>query len=168
MTSYDIIFNPFLEKIEKDVDFFMYEGLDDIETKEIITRRCNSYLNKAIMEFNAKSKTSIDFENRDENLECFNFDLKINEIDIFIDLLYIEHMSQDISRLKMISPYFSENEVTRIFSPANERKSYLEMVKTMKDDVNLKIKKYNGIDRETGKTKLPSYDLTKIGANYAN
>ena len=168
MTSYDIIFTPFQEKIVQDMDFFIYDGLDDTQTKEIITRRCTNYLNKSVMEFKAKSRSNVDFDNRDKDLKTFNFELHNDEIDIFVDLMFIEHMSQDIARLKMISPYFSESEITRVFSPASERKSYLEMINTLKKEVEQKIKTYNGRDRETGKIKLPNYDVTKIGANYVN
>ena len=166
MTSYDIIFTPFQEKIAQDVGFFIYDGLTVTQTEDMISRRCTSYLNKAIMEFNSKAKTTVDFNNRDEIMETFNFDLNGTEIDIFIDLLYIEHMSQDITKLKVISPYLNESEISKIFSPASERKTYMDMINLLKSDVFLKIKKYNGVNRDTGKVKLPTNDTSKIEAKY--
>ena len=45
-----------------------------------------------------------------------------------------------------------------LFSPANERKTFLEMVNSKKKEVDILISNYRAVDRLTGKLKTINYD----------
>jgi len=68
------------------------------------------------------------------------------------NLMVQQHLYRDIMKLKIYNSYFTTQEV-RIFSPANDRKTFVDMFRDIEDRNIKEIKSYNSRDRLTGSLK---------------
>lgn len=156
-TSYETIYNSFFDRVEKDDTFVDYINLTDVECMELAQKRAHAYLIEAISELTSKCTPDINFKDYDDDLEVINEDLTVNEINLLADIMFKIYMARDIPKLHVFSLNFTPSEMN-VFSPANERKTYIELIEKLQADVDRAIDNYVSTDRITGKRKGINYD----------
>lgn len=143
-TPYSDVIELFLDKIEQDTDFFRYDGLSEYETMDIINTRCKNILNLAIRSLQPMldETHNINLLNRDEDLEEFGNDLNDLEIDLISEAMVLEHYNIKKAKLGKINTYLGSSSM-KVFSPAEERKSYLQFISQIRADFYEKLDNYN-------------------------
>lgn len=152
-TSFDKITSRLLRKIEKDKDFFEYYNLSVSEVQSIVMEQAVGYLYDAIDLLTSKCEPDTDFYDYDEELLQFNFELTQREIGLLASLMYEVYFERDEALLKAFKIRMTPSDLNQ-FSPANERKSFEDMLQRIKDENTNKIAKYVSTDRNTGKRKM--------------
>ena len=152
-TSFDEITSRLLRKIEKDKDFFDYYNLSVSEVQSIVMEQAVGYLYDAIDLLTSKCEPDTDFYDYDEELLQFNFKLTQREIGLLSSLMYEVYFERDEALLKAFKIRMTPSDLNQ-FSPANERKSFADMLQRIKNENTNKIAKYVSTDRETGKRKM--------------
>ena len=152
-TSFDKITSRLLRKIEKDKDFFEYYNLSVSEVQSIVMEQAVGYLYDAIDLLTSKCEPDTDFYDYDEELLQFNFELTQREIGLLSSLMYEVYFERDEALLKAFKIRMTPSDLNQ-FSPANERKSFEDMLQRIKDENTNKIAKYVSTDRNTGKRKV--------------
>ena len=152
-TSFDKITSRLLRKIEKDKDFFEYYNLSVSEVQSIVMEQAVGYLYDAIDLLTSKCEPDTDFYDYDEELLQFNFKLTQREIGLLSSLTYEVYFERDEALLKAFKIRMTPSDLNQ-FSPANERKSFEDMLQRIKDENTNKIAKYVSTDRNTGKRKM--------------
>lgn len=152
-TLFEPIRNKFFRRIEKDRDFFSYYNISVEEAIQLATKQANGYLIEAVEKLTDNCSPDIDFMDYDEVLEQFNSDLTKKEQGLLADLMYEVYFDRDLVLLKAFKIAMTPSDLN-VFSPANERKSFTEMVKDIKLQNSVKIDHYISIDRLTNKPKL--------------
>ena len=152
-TSFDKITSRLLRKIEKDKDFFEYYNLSVSEVQSIVMEQAVGYLYDAIDLLTSKCEPDKDFYDYDEELLQFNFKLTQREIGLLASLMYEVYFERDEALLKAFKIRMTPSDLNQ-FSPANERKSFEDMLQRIKDENTNKIAKYVSTDRNTGKRKM--------------
>lgn len=152
-TSFDKVTSRLLRKIEKDKKFFEYYDLSVSEIQSIVTEQAIGYLYDAIDLLTSKCEPDIDFYNYDKELQEFNFELTQREIGLLASLMYEVYFERDEALLKAFKIRMTPSDLST-FSPANERKTFEEMLQRIKSENINKISKYVSTDRNTGKRKM--------------
>ena len=152
-TSFDKVTSRLLRKIEKDKDFFKYYNLSVSEVQSIVMEQAVGYLYDAIDLLTSKCEPDTDFYDYDEELLQFNFELTQREIGLLSSLMYEVYFERDEALLKAFKIRMTPSDLNQ-FSPANERKSFEDMLQRIKDENTNKIAKYVSTDRNTGKRKM--------------
>lgn len=152
-TSFDKITSRLLRKIEKDKDFFAYYNLSVSEVQSLVMEQATGYLYDAIDLLTSKCEPPVDMYNYDEELMEFNFELTQREIGLLASLMYEVYFERDEALLKAFKVRMTPSDLNQ-FSPANERKSFEDMLQRIKDENTNKIAKYVSTDRNTGKRKM--------------
>lgn len=160
MTFKETIFQRFLDKIEQDRDFFGYYKLTEQESIDLIKLRCSKYYEEAIILFQLLTSIDHDFfkeveyvdPNTNETKLILQKDLTIVEIDLIANLMREIHYYRGYSRLKAMEIQFSPKDLN-VFSPANERKTFMDMVEKIQQDNRVLFDLYNSKDRDTGTRK---------------
>lgn len=152
-TSFDKITSRLLRKIEKDKDFFAYYNLSVSEVQSLVMEQATGYLYDAIDLLTSKCEPPVDMYNYDEELMEFNFELTQREIGLLASLMYEVYFERDEALLKAFKIRMTPSDLNQ-FSPANERKSFEDMLQRIKDENTNKIAKYVSTDRNTGKRKM--------------
>lgn len=160
-TSWDVIIKAFFNKIEKDADFFSYYNVDPTEAVEIASTRAMEYLKEAVSKLTLNCTPDIDFNDYDEQTKSFNEALTNTEIDLLANLMREQYFEKDLSLLKAFTVRFSPKDLN-VFSPANERKTFMDMFKDIMNENRTLIAQYAARDRLTGKLKIIDY------SKYAN
>ena len=111
------------------------------------------YLYDAIDLLTSKCEPDTDFYDYDEELLQFNFELTQREIGLLASLMYEVYFERDEALLKAFKIRMTPSDLNQ-FSPANERKSFEDMLQRIKDENTNKIAKYVSTDRNTGKRKV--------------
>lgn len=151
-TSWELIYERFFKKIEKDNSFFSYYNVSDQEAIELATMRAKDYLIESISKLTSSCAPDIDFNDYDEEQALFAEDLTRNEVDLLASLMREKYFEKDMSLLKAFETKFSPKDLT-VFSPANERKTFKDMLDGVIDTNNSLIREYMSRDRLTGKLK---------------
>ena len=156
MTSYEQLYTPFFDRIEKDANFFSYYNLTKDEAVEIAKSRTRNYLSEAISIW--KRNCTLDFElEMNDDVEEISETLTNDEINLLADLMYEVYISRDVVTLKSMVNALTSTDLKMLHSPANERKTFMDMYKTLKYNNEVTMSQYNGRDRETGKRKVINY-----------
>lgn len=148
-TSFNVIFQKFYDRIEKDETFFKYHNVDVAEAITIAHQRAKNYLLEVLDELSSVGGLQVDFSDYDDEFEKINFRLYPKEVKLVVEMMYLTFMRRDEVLLHAMEINFSPSDLT-IFSPANERTSYRNFIKQLSDDVELKIDNYKNRDRKTG------------------
>lgn len=156
MTTYEELYTPFFNRIEKDATFFSYYNLTEDEALEIAKSRTKNYLNEAITIWERNCTLDIEIV-LDDELEEISADLTHNEINLVADLMYEVYISRDIVTLKSMVNALTSTDLKMLHSPANERKTFMDMYNTLKSNNEVAMSNYNGRDRLTGKRKVIDY-----------
>lgn len=155
-TPFANIYTKFFDKVEKDDQFFNYYNILKGESMAIAIERSKSFLEESVTDLMLKCTPDIDFNDYDDVLCEFKEDLVKNEINILACLMFEKYVSRDIATLKVFEINFTPTDL-QTFSPANERKSFMQMYKELQDANNLMINNYISRDRITGKKKGITY-----------
>ena len=87
-----------------------------------------------------------------ENTDEFVDDLTDEEIQLLGgDLAFEAYLDTKIAKLDTMINTFSSSDLVALHSPANERKSFMDMCKDVKAENQVKISDYASRDRLTGK-----------------
>lgn len=156
-TPFEVLYEAFFDRIEKDASFFQYNNMSVEEALSLAKKRAKKYLFEAISQLQLMcSPDGIDFNDYDEVLEVFNNELTRTEIDIIADLMFEKYLEKDFATLTAMKQKFSPTDL-RVFSPAAERQSFIQMFEYIRNK-NLKtIDNYKSRDRLTGKRKYIDY-----------
>lgn len=109
-----------------------------------------------------KSKCTLDFQFQfnDESNEVIispeTISLTIDEIDILANLMKEIYYQRDLSKLKAFKIKFSPSDLNS-FSPAEERRTFVNMCAFIKNNNEVLIDNYASRDRLTGKLKSINY-----------
>lgn len=154
MTPYSNIAKRFIRKIKKDKEFFCYGNVTEKELEEIVKQRTNDLLDDSVNELQLQvtQMQNISFLDKDDDLEQFNFDLTFVEEDLISDLMVVKYFEEELLSLKAMQKYLGND--IKVFSPARERKTFLETVQYKNVKFVEKLDRYNSTDRLTGKVLL--------------
>lgn len=159
MVDFEILYEAFFDKIEKDKDFFSYNNVPIEYALDIAKMRSNRYLKEALSAISLKctpdkcGKNFIDF---DDEGEVLNYDLSYTEIDIIANVMYEKYLFREFSKLKAQANRFTTKDLN-VFSPANERNSFTAMYNLIVQANEVMIDNYNSIDHTTGNTLTLDY-----------
>lgn len=151
-TSFDTVIKRLLKKIEKDRDFFEYYNMSVSEVQSLIKEQATGYLYDAIDLLNSKCETDVDFYDYNELSHDFNFQLTQREIGLLASLMYEVYFERDEALLKAFKIRMTPNDLNQ-FSPATERKTFMNMLEIIKLENTNKVSKYVSSDRKTGRRK---------------
>ena len=169
-TNFSDVNQLFFDKIQKDADFFMYNNVNIEEALEIAESRAEGYLIESIAKLVLSCTPTINFTDFDLAVSTttgtppvtttipahFNPDLTFIEMDILTNLQYEKYLDKDTVLLKALANNLSPKDMN-VFSPANERKTFLEMLTFIKKENMKMIKQYTSRDRLTGALKQIDY-----------
>lgn len=151
-TDRALVRQVFFDRIESDSTFFqLYGTLTDGQKQAIMDERANTLINEAIIMLKRKYETEIDFAVDDEADE-FTDDLTQEEILLIGGDLALEaYIGRDIAKMKTRINTFTSSDLKALHSPANERKSFMDMYKQLQQENQAKIADYASRNRTTGK-----------------
>ena len=159
MVSYETFYEAFFDKIEKDKDFFSYNNVSTEDALHIAKMRSQRYLKEALSTISLKctpDKCGKNFTNFNDEQEVLDCDLTYTELDIVASVMYEKYLFREFSKLKAQANRFVTKEFN-VFSPANERNSFVEMYKTVKRENEVLIDNYLSLDHSTGDTLFIDY-----------
>ncbi len=151
-TFFDSIRKKLFRRIEKDTDFFNYYNMSIVEAMKLAEKQANGYLIEAIEKLTDNCSPDVDFFDYDETIEMFNFDLTNKEKGLLADLMYEVYFERDLVLLKAFKIAMTPSDLNQ-FSPATERKTFTDMIETIRQENRRKIDNYASTDRLTGKPK---------------
>jgi len=151
-TLYDDIYKDFYQtKLVNDKEYTSYAGITDpVEIASLVEAHSLSLMNNAISEIYKRGVPQIDFY--DKNDIQFNNELTDIEINLLVDGMYCNLMCEVRNKLKILGLTFKSTELN-LFSPASDRNSYEQMLKSISDDLEFSIQSYLNRDRITHKLK---------------
>lgn len=157
-TLWTDVYVVFFKKIEKDADFFSYNNVSPEDALDIAKERANGYIKEAIAKLTLNCTPDIDFNDVGKGVDgdFFNADLTNVEIDLLASLMREKLFDKDLSLLKAFETRFSPKDLT-VFSPANERKTFTDMIRDVTKDNLTAISQYGSRDRLTGKLKMINF-----------
>lgn len=153
---YEKVYNFFYNKIVNDVDFFTYVTLSQEEARQIALQRSKDLLVTSINRLYEFGQPDIDFYDRDDSLEMFNDDINVKEQDLLSEIMFVKYLELDVIKLKVQTTIFSNKDL-KLLSPANERKTFMDMFKDRENKMKKSIKSYFSRDRITNKYKTINY-----------
>ena len=153
-TSYEDVIEKFYRKIKQDKDYFCINDLTEYEFNQLLNERSVELLDDAVNELQllVSVNQDVDFQKRDEIMEEWKFNLTAIEQDLISDLMVVKYFDEELIKLKAMQKYLGSD--INVFSPAHERKTYLQMVEYKHKTFESKLSKYNTRDRLTGKHLL--------------
>lgn len=153
-TTFDLMRNRFYKRIEKDKDFFTHYNVTVEEAIQLAETQANGYIIDAIDKLtDIYTPKDVDFYDFNDTLEVFNFDLTKKEIGLLVGLMYEVYFERDLVLLKAFKIAMTPSDLNQ-FSPASERKTFTDMVESIKQDNIVKIDNYASVDRITGERKI--------------
>lgn len=170
-TLFSDIYQLFFDKIQKDAEFFMYNNVDVEEALEIATSRSKGYLIESISKLVLNCTPDINFTDFDLDVSTtagtppvttvttpahFNNTLTFIEQDILASLMYEMYYDKDMVLLKALSNNLSPKDMN-VFSPGNERKTFMDMLIFIKKENIKMLKNYTSRDRLTSELKQIDY-----------
>lgn len=152
-TSFDEIFSIFLDKVKKDKKFFNYFNVSIEESLTLAKQQSKYYLFESISKLTLMCQPDVDFNDYNESLNVFNFKLTLQEINILANLMFEVHLNRDTALLGITKNYLSSEDIKILFSPANERRTFTQLLNDVRLENEKLIYKYASRDRLTGKRK---------------
>lgn len=152
--EYSIIINRFEKKIKKDRRYFTYRNVSEDELIQIINQRGLDLLENALDELNSQITINhnVNFDDRDDDLEVFNFDLYRSDADLISDAMIVKYMEEEEVKLNKMETYLGND--IKTYCPADERNSFLNMEKIKKSELMNKLDNYNTRDRRSNQPLL--------------
>lgn len=150
MTPYENVIDRFIRKIKQDKEYFCVNGVTEEQLVQIINKRSIDLLDDAVSEIQPMISVAqkVDFLNKDDDMEEFNFELTKLEEDLVSDMMVVKYFDEALVKLKAMQKYLGDD--IKVFSPANERKTFKEMVEFKRQLFEVKLANYNTRNRLTG------------------
>ncbi len=161
MTSYELLYQSFFNLIEKDEKYFNYNNVSVEDALLIAKSRAKNYLLESVSKLKLKCSLDIDIQFNDD-LESLTVDLTQVEVDLIASLMYERYLFRDTALLKTMVNALTSSDIKILYAPANERKTFMDMYKSIKDDNEVYMDDYNGRDRNTGSRKLIDYNSFEV------
>jgi len=146
-TTFSDVIQSFYHYIEQDVDFFSYFELDEEESMEVAGQRAEvllkeatSYLCNILVVENVYSTTDGD---------AFTEKLTNVEINLLVKAMFLCYLNRDLTTLRTFHGVMTSSDLN-MYSPANERKTFVDMVEKFEDELRIEISEYQMRDRTTG------------------
>lgn len=146
-TAFSDVIQAFYHYIEQDVDFFSYFELDEEESMEVAGQRAEvllkeatSYLCNIIVIENVYSTIDGD---------AFTETLTNVEINLLVKAMFLCYLKRDLTTLRTFHGVMTSSDLN-MYSPANERKTFVDMVEKFEDELRIEISEYQMRDRATG------------------
>lgn len=163
MTLFTDVIASFYHYIENDVDFFNYFELDEEESMEVAGQRAEvllleaaSYISRKLVVENVFSKTEKiepnDVQETEEETEgkmAFTETLNDMEINLLVQAMFLMYLYRDLTKLRTFHGVLSSTDLN-MFSPANERKTFVSMIQQYEENLKVQISEYQMYDRESG------------------
>lgn len=150
-TMFDDVIQEFYHYIEHDVDFFQYFELSAEECLSIAAQRSIVLLKEGVAYLKRKVGSTSVF-NYDAENEEFLIDLNYDEINLIVKSMFLCYLHRDITTLRTFQGVMTSSDLN-MYSPANERKTFNEMVTSFEEKLKIEISEYVMIDRDTGEYK---------------
>lgn len=154
MTSFDELIERTARKLEKDSDLFSYYNISSSEAETLLKEQITGYIYDAVDIFynHIDQADGIYFYDYDNELKQFNFDLTKREIGLFSNLMRQVYYERQEAMLGAFKIRMSPSDLST-FSPASERTSFENMLKTIRQENDIALSHYASTDRLTGKKK---------------
>lgn len=159
MTAFSDVIAAFYHYIENDVDFFHYFELDEEECMEVAGQRAEVLLNEAISYLCRKLVVESVFSNvvdvvveengRQLTYKAFAEKLNNMEINLVVKAMFLCYLQRDLTVLRTFHGVMTSSDLN-MYSPANERKTFVDMVQKYEEDLKIEISDYQLYDRQTG------------------
>lgn len=149
MTDFNTVINAFYHYIEEDVDFFHYFDLDEEECMEVAGQRAGVLLNEATSYLTRKLIVESVFSTADTSENEFTETLTDAEINLLVKTMFLMYLQRDLTKLRTFHGVMTSSDLN-LYSPANERKTFVEMVQKYESDLNVEISEYQMRDRSSG------------------
>lgn len=157
-TSFDSVNNVFYNFVEEDDGFFDYYGLSRQDSITLAQQRADVCLVEAAVKLSLEIQADINFSDYDYEEREFAADFTREEIYLLARLQYEAYLFRDVSKLRANAMRFTSAEQT-LFSPANDRKTFMAMYNQVCDENNALIDRYVAKDRLSGAPKELTYDI---------
>lgn len=149
MTAFEDVINAFYHYIEEDVDFFDYFDLDEEECMEVAGQRAEVLLSEATSYLSRKLIVESVFSTIDTQTQEFTDTLTNAEINLLVKAMFLMYLQRDLTKLRTFHGVMTSSDLN-MYSPANERKTFVEMTKNYEADLKVEISEYQMKDRTTG------------------
>lgn len=149
MTAFEDVINAFYHYIENDVDFFNYFELDEDECMEVAGQRAEVLLIEATSYLSRKMVFENVFSMYDADSKEFDEVLSFSEINLLVKTMFLMYLQRDLTMLRTFHGVMTSSDLN-MYSPANERKTFVEMVQKYEMDLQVEISEYLMRDRNTG------------------
>lgn len=149
MTAFEDVKNAFYSYIENDVDFFDYFDLDEDECMEVAGQRADVLLKEATSYLSRKLIVENVYSTYSADEEGFTEMLTDSEINLLVKAMFLMYLQRDITKLRTFHGVMTSSDLN-MYSPANERKTFIAMVQEYEAALKVEISEYQMRDRETG------------------
>ena len=161
MTAFSDVINAFYHYIEEDVNFFDYFELNEEECMEVAGQRAGvlleeaiSYLCRKLIIENVFSHTEMVQPNEQGNEDsegymAFTETLSNAEINLLVKSMFLMYLQRDLTVLRTFHGVMTSSDLN-MYSPANERKTFVAMIQQYEDNLKVEISEYQMFDRNTG------------------
>ena len=155
MTPYENVTDRFIRKIKQDKEYFCIGAVTEEEFEEILSQRTLELLEDSLNEIQPliAVQQNINFLDKNDFMEQFNFDLTTIEEDLISDMMVVKYFDEELVKLKTMQKYLGDD--IKVFSPAAERMSFINMITYKRNLFSTKLANYNTKHRLTGKFLLP-------------
>ena len=151
----DEVIQCFFDKLEADDEFFAYYGVDEGEALALARERARSYLKEAVVYFRRFAVVDFSFamtESDDGDL-FFEEEITDDEVDLLTEIMLLKYYERGLAKLKPKINMFSSTDLKALHS-ANERSTFIEMLRSVRENVDTMLSQYVARDRLTGGVKL--------------
>lgn len=142
----------FFERVLEDPDFFEFLNVPDVEVEELLRLNALDFLRQGIKELYKYTTPDIDFRVWSQDKTAIVEDLTDIEIELLADLMLGAYLKKSVAGLNTNNQYFTSNEI-KAFSPAEERRTFMDMYKIIKKENKDTIQSYGSRDRITNARK---------------
>lgn len=160
------VYQLFFDKLEADDEFFSYYGVDETTALQLAQERASSYLKGAIAELGRRVTLSFDLSITTDELTgeaTFTEEISDEEADILTELMLLKYFERGLAKLRPKINTFSASDLRLLHSPANERVSYIEMLKDFREHCRVIVSRYAGRDRLTGEKLIVDHTIPEEG-----
>ena len=155
------LINRFMRLIEKDADFFSYYNVDPEEAFELAKEQARGYIFDAIDLLHSMCQPQVDFYDYDEDEGDFGFEITNREAGLLALLMRQVFYERDYALLGAFKIALTPKDLN-YFSPANERRTFVNMLNQIRRDNRMRISQYVSVDRLTGGPVFIDYAAERV------
>lgn len=156
-TPFDDVNVIFYDLVERDQEFFNYYGLEAVQAMNLAEQRADSCLTQAATKLSIDNETAIDFSDFSADDRVFAADFTNEEKYLLARLQYQQYLFRDFASLRAQSTLFTSAEQV-VFSPANERKTFINMYNMLCEENRNMVNSYLWKDRLSRSRKQLTYE----------